>query len=64
MGAGIKLDLTEISWGGGGVGWIRLAQVRYGWGAVVNAVMNLRVLAARSQSVSQRYATNRQAGLR
>jgi hypothetical protein len=34
--------------GGGGVECIHLAQVRYRWRAVVNAVMNLRVLAPQS----------------
>jgi hypothetical protein len=43
---GIRMDLTEI--GLGGVDWIRLAQDRDRWRAVVSAVMNLRVLAARS----------------
>jgi hypothetical protein len=42
---GIKIDLREICWG---VDWIRLAQDRYRWRAVVSAVMNLRVLAPRS----------------
>jgi hypothetical protein len=46
---GIKMDLREIGWGG--VEWIQLAQVRDHWRAVVNAVMNLRVLAPRSQLV-------------
>jgi hypothetical protein len=32
----------------GGVEWIQLAQCRDHWRAVVNAVMNLRVLAPRS----------------
>jgi hypothetical protein len=42
---GIKMDLREIGWG---VQWIHLAQDRDRWRAVVNAVMNLRVLAPRS----------------
>jgi hypothetical protein len=42
---GIKMDLREIGWG---VEWIHLAQDRDRWRAVVNAVMNLRVLAPRS----------------
>jgi hypothetical protein len=45
---GIRMDLREIGLGGGGVDWIRLAQVRDRWRAVVSAVMNLRVLAPRS----------------
>jgi hypothetical protein len=43
---GIRMDLREI--GLRGVAWIRLAQDRYWWRAVVSAVMNLRVLAPRS----------------
>jgi hypothetical protein len=43
---GIRMDLREI--GLGGVDWIRLAQDRDRWRAVVNAVMNLKVLALRS----------------
>jgi hypothetical protein len=46
---GIKIDLREIGWGG--VEWIHLAQDRDRWRAVVNAVMNLRVLAPRSELV-------------
>jgi hypothetical protein len=42
----IRMDLREIGWGG--VQWIHLAQDRDRWRAVVNAVMNLRVLASRS----------------
>jgi hypothetical protein len=45
-GDGIRMDLKEI--GLGCVDWIRLAQDRDRWRAVVNAVMNLRVLAPRS----------------
>jgi hypothetical protein len=37
----IKMNLLEIGWGS--VDWIGLAQDRDKWGAVVNAVMNLRV---------------------
>jgi hypothetical protein len=47
---GIKVDLREIGWGG--VEWIHLAQDRDRWWAVVNAVMNVRVLAPRSYLVS------------
>jgi hypothetical protein len=45
-GDGIRMHLREI--GLGGVDWIRLAQERDWWRAVVSAVMNLRVLAPRS----------------
>jgi hypothetical protein len=38
----IRMDLREI------VDWIQLAQNRDQWRAVVNTVMNLRVLAPRS----------------
>jgi hypothetical protein len=37
----IKMDLLEIALSV--VDWIGLAQDRYGWRALVNAVMNLRV---------------------
>jgi hypothetical protein len=40
------MDLGEIGWGS--VDWIQLAQDRDRWRAVVNTVMNLRVLAVRS----------------
>jgi hypothetical protein len=42
----IRMDLRDIDLGG--VDWIRLAQYRERWRAVVSAVMNLRVLAPRS----------------
>jgi hypothetical protein len=38
----IKMDLVDIGWGG--VNWIGLAQCRDKWRALVNVVMNLRVL--------------------
>jgi hypothetical protein len=37
----IKMDLLEIGWDV--VDWIGLTQDRYGWKALVNVVMNLRV---------------------
>jgi hypothetical protein len=40
---GVRMDLREI--GLEGVDWIRLAQDRDRWRAVVSAVMSLRVLA-------------------
>jgi hypothetical protein len=43
---GVRMDLRET--GLGGVDWIRLAQDRDRWRAVVGAVMNLRVLAPQS----------------
>jgi hypothetical protein len=43
---GSRMDLREI--GLVGVDWIRLAQDRDRWRAVVSAVMNLRVLVPRS----------------
>jgi hypothetical protein len=43
---GIRMDLRGIGWGV--VDWIRLAQDRDRWRAVVSAVLNLRVLAPRS----------------
>jgi CRISPR/Cas system-associated protein Cas7 (RAMP superfamily) len=43
VGGKMRLDLREI--GLKGVDWIRPAQDRDRWRAVVSAVMNLRVLA-------------------
>jgi hypothetical protein len=43
---GIRMDLRDS--GLGCVQWIQLADVRDRWRAVVNAVMNLRVLAPQS----------------
>jgi hypothetical protein len=40
---GIRMDLTEIGWGS--VHWIQLAQDRDRLRALVNTVINLRVLA-------------------
>jgi hypothetical protein len=44
---GLKLDLGKIGWEG--VEWIHLARDRNRWWAVVNAVVNLPVLATRSK---------------
>jgi hypothetical protein len=46
---GIRMDLREIGWG---VKWIQLAQDRGRWRDLVITVMNLRVLAPRTQFVS------------
>jgi hypothetical protein len=43
---GIRMDLREIGWGS--VDCIQLAQDRDCWWALVNIVMNLRVLAPQS----------------
>jgi hypothetical protein len=43
---GIRMGLREI--GRGSVDWIQLAQDRDRWWALVNTVMNLRVLAPRN----------------
>jgi hypothetical protein len=43
---GIRMDLWEIGWGS--VDWIQLAQNLDQWWALVNTVMNLRVLAPQS----------------
>jgi hypothetical protein len=40
------MDLRDIGWGS--VDWIQMAQDRDRWRALVNTVMNLRVLAPRS----------------
>jgi hypothetical protein len=45
---GVRMNLRETGLGGTGVDWIRLAQDRDRWRAVVCAVMNLRVLVPRS----------------
>jgi hypothetical protein len=47
---GVRMDIREI--GLGGVDWIRLAQDRDRWQAVVSVVMNLRVLVPRRELVS------------
>jgi hypothetical protein len=45
---GIRMDLRQIGWVGGGLDWIQLAQDRDRWWTFVNTVMNLLVLAPRS----------------
>jgi hypothetical protein len=44
----IRMDLREIGWGS--LQWIQLAQDRDRWRALVNTVMNLRILAPRNYS--------------
>jgi hypothetical protein len=44
------MDLRNIGWGS--LEWIQLAQVRDRWRALVNTVMDLRVLVSRSLLVS------------
>jgi hypothetical protein len=46
---GIKIDLREFGWED--AEWVQLAQNKGQWRAVVNAVMNLRVLAPRNYLV-------------
>jgi hypothetical protein len=43
---GIRMNLRETGWGS--VEWIQLAQDRDWWRALVNTVMNLRVLVPQS----------------
>jgi hypothetical protein len=43
---GIRIDTREIGWGS--VDWIQLAQDRVWWRAIVNTMMNLRVLVPQS----------------
>jgi hypothetical protein len=43
---GIRIKRREFGWGE--IEWIQLAQDRGRWRALVNMVMNLRVLAPRS----------------
>jgi hypothetical protein len=44
---GIRMDLRETGWGS--VEWIKLAQDRDRWRALVNTVMNLRVFSPRNE---------------
>jgi hypothetical protein len=44
---GIRMDLREIGWGSA-VEWIQLAQNRDRWRALVNTMINIRVLAPQS----------------
>jgi hypothetical protein len=41
---GIRMDLGEISWVEGSVDWIQLAQDMDRWWAVMNTIMNRRIL--------------------
>jgi hypothetical protein len=46
----IRMDLRETGWGS--IDWIKLAQDRDRWRALVNTVMNLSVLAPRTYLVT------------
>jgi hypothetical protein len=46
MGGGIRMNLRDR--GSRGVEWVHLVRNRHRWQAVVNAVMNVRVLEPRS----------------
>jgi hypothetical protein len=46
----IRMDLRETGWGS--VDWIQLSQDRDRWRALVNTVMNLRVLVPRTYLVA------------
>ena len=39
----VQLDLQEVGWERGSMGWIDMAQDRDRWKALINVVMNLRV---------------------
>jgi hypothetical protein len=43
----IRMDLREVGWGGGGMERLYRAWDRDWWRALVNSVMNLRVLVLR-----------------
>jgi hypothetical protein len=48
----IKMEHRKIDWGKGGVEWMHLAQDRNRWRAVVNAIMELWLLAPQSYLLS------------
>jgi hypothetical protein len=48
---GIRMDLKEIGWGS--IEWIKLAEDKDRWQALVNTVMNLWVLAPQNEFVSK-----------
>jgi hypothetical protein len=43
----MKIEVQEMTCGGGGGGWIQLAQDNVRWQALVNPVINLRNLKKR-----------------
>jgi hypothetical protein len=47
---GVRMDLRETGWGS--AEWIQLAKDRDRWRAVVNTVMNLKVLLSQSELTS------------
>jgi hypothetical protein len=53
---GMRIDIREIGWGG--VEWIQLAQDRGLWRALVNTVMNMRVIVVQEERAASTIILN------